>query len=1037
MKKKPIQVLLLEDNPGDARLFREFLREGDLAQVELDHVERLKTGLEHLTQGKPDVILLDLGLPDSQGLDTFTQVYARAPDVPIVVLTGLNDAEQAVEAVRAGAQDYLVKGEVSSGLLVRAIRYAIERKQAEAALWVAESQLRAVLNNAPLTIFATDSHGVFTLSEGKGLEGTGLKPGENVGLSAIDLYRSLPFVEYGGQVTAGEDVIRRVLAGEEVTATTELRGVYFDNHIGPLRGTDGKVAGIVGIAVDITERMRAESELLKLREAVETSGEVIFMTDRDGLITFVNPEFTRLYGYTAEEVIGKTTPRILKSDSVKPEEYALLWQSILKKQVVKGELVDKTKDGRLLTIESSINPILDDGGNIAGFLAIQRDISERKRAGEALRQSERSLTEAQRLGQLGSWDWDAKTDVITWSEEYCHVYGFDPTWPSPGYEEHLKAYTSESAARLDAAVKQSIQTGETYELDLEQARPDGMRRWVTARGECKRDAQGQIVGLRGTAQDITERKQREVELQAIAAVSAALRTAPSRAEMLPIILDQLLALLYADGAALAMRDPAGGDTVVEGARGEFAQGLRARLAPGEGVSGVVIASGKPFVTSDIRKETGLTLRRTFKTVRAVACVPLVVQDQIIGAVWVGRQSAISADEVRLLTAIADIAANAIHRETLHEQTVRQVARLQALRAIDQAISGSFDLRMTLNVVLEQAAAQLQVDAAAVLLLNPYTQTLEYAAGRGFRTRDIERTRVRLGEGQAGRAALDRMTISDFGLQNADFGNDLPQSAIHTQSAQLEAEGFVVHIAAPLVAKGQVRGVLEVFQRAPLNPDPDWLSFFETLAGQAAIAIDNLQLFDNLQRSNVELSLAYDATIEGWSHALDLRDKETEGHTLRVTGITLRLAQAMGVGDAELVHLRRGALLHDIGKMGVPDGILRKPGPLTDDEWAIMRQHPQHAHDMLSPISYLRLALDIPYCHHERWDGSGYPRGLKGEQIPLAARLFAVVDVWDALRSDRPYRAAWPEEKVIEHIKAGSGSHFDPKVVEAFLKVMEK
>ncbi|MBI4316523.1 MAG: HD-GYP domain-containing protein, partial [Chloroflexi bacterium] len=130
--------------------------------------------------------------------------------------------------------------------------------------------------------------------------------------------------------------------------------------------------------------------------------------------------------------------------------------------------------------------------------------------------------------------------------------------------------------------------------------------------------------------------------------------------------------------------------------------------------------------------------------------------------------------------------------------------------------------------------------------------------------------------------------------------------------------------------------------------------------------------------------------------------------------------------------RRGALLHDIGKMGVPDSILLKPGPLTDEEWVIMRLHPQLAYDMLSPINYLRSALDIPYCHHEKWDGTGYPRGLKGEQIPLAARPFAVVDVWDALRSDRPYRAAWPEEKVIEHIKAGSGSHFDPQVVEAFL-----
>jgi HD-GYP domain-containing protein (c-di-GMP phosphodiesterase class II) len=141
-----------------------------------------------------------------------------------------------------------------------------------------------------------------------------------------------------------------------------------------------------------------------------------------------------------------------------------------------------------------------------------------------------------------------------------------------------------------------------------------------------------------------------------------------------------------------------------------------------------------------------------------------------------------------------------------------------------------------------------------------------------------------------------------------------------------------------------------------------------------------------------------------------------------------------MSDEQLVHVRRGALLHDIGKMGVPDRILLKPGPLTDDEWTIMRQHPSFAYEMLAPIQYLRPALDIPYCHHEKWDGSGYPRGLKGEQIPLAARMFAVVDVWDALRSDRPYRRAWPVDRVREHIRDHAGSHFDPAAMAAFLQM---
>ena len=187
--------------------------------------------------------------------------------------------------------------------------------------------------------------------------------------------------------------------------------------------------------------------------------------------------------------------------------------------------------------------------------------------------------------------------------------------------------------------------------------------------------------------------------------------------------------------------------------------------------------------------------------------------------------------------------------------------------------------------------------------------------------------------------------------------------------------------------------------------------------------------------NQDLLSAYDATLEGWTRALDLRDNETEGHTQRVTELTERLARAMGFMDEDLVTIRRGALLHDMGKIGVPDAILLKPGPLTDEEFDVMRRHPEFAYNMLAPIGFLEPALDIPYCHHEKWDGSGYPRGLAGEDIPLVARLFAVVDVWDALRSNRPYRKAWPVDRVRAHIEAESGAHFDPSVVEVFLPLV--
>jgi PAS domain S-box-containing protein/putative nucleotidyltransferase with HDIG domain len=358
-----------------------------------------------------------------------------------------------------------------------------------------------------------------------------------------------------------------------------------------------------------------------------------------------------------------------------------------------------------------------------------------------------------------------------------------------------------------------------------------------------------------------------------------------------------------------------------------------------------------------------------------------------------------------------------------ERVDRHIQKLSALRSIDLAISSNLDIRVTLKVFLDQVVTQLHVDACDVLLLNPYGKTLDYAAGQGFRTNALRHTHLRLGEGYAGVAALENRMVNIPNLKEADGG--------FKRLELLAGEDFVTYYGVPLVAKGQVKGVLEVFHRSPLEPDEEWLEFLEALALQAAIAIDNNSLFQELERSNMELVLAYDRTIEGWSRALDYRDKETEGHSQRVTDMTLKIAREMGMNEEELVSVRRGALLHDIGKMGIPDSILLKPGPLTEAEWNIMRLHPVYSYELLHPIDYLRSALDIPYCHHEKWDGTGYPRGLKAEQIPLAARIFAAVDVWDALRSDRPYRPAWSQEKTLEHIRQLAETHFDPKVIEVF------
>jgi HD-GYP domain-containing protein (c-di-GMP phosphodiesterase class II) len=209
-----------------------------------------------------------------------------------------------------------------------------------------------------------------------------------------------------------------------------------------------------------------------------------------------------------------------------------------------------------------------------------------------------------------------------------------------------------------------------------------------------------------------------------------------------------------------------------------------------------------------------------------------------------------------------------------------------------------------------------------------------------------------------------------------------------------------------------------------------LDLLHAIASNAAIAIKNASLFENLEN-------AYEETLLGWAKAVELRDQDTEDHTRRVAKLTVQLANYISLPVEEILHIHRGAMMHDIGKLGIPDGILLKTDRLTEAEFEIMKLHTIHAYDMIYPIKHLRPAMDIPFCHHEKWDGSGYPRGLKGEQIPLAARLFAVVDVWDALRSNRPYRAEWSKEKVTDYLQTESGSHFDPYVVRMFLRMLEE
>jgi response regulator RpfG family c-di-GMP phosphodiesterase len=381
-------------------------------------------------------------------------------------------------------------------------------------------------------------------------------------------------------------------------------------------------------------------------------------------------------------------------------------------------------------------------------------------------------------------------------------------------------------------------------------------------------------------------------------------------------------------------------------------------------------------------------------------------------------------EINVLRSAIEVA---LHKHTVERKLKQQLQSLTATRAMDQAILSLQDLSSALEIFLQQIASSLSMDGVRILLVDHTGQHFECAGVLGFQNAgertfqsQVDENYARLVAQQDGRVFIQKLDIQ-------------------TEEAcpvWLQYENFVTYIGVPLVNSNVLKGVLELFHRSEFEPDADWLETLRALAGQVNVALEHFGLLERLRRTNQELIQSYDATIQGWSQALELRDQETQGHSRRVTELTVNLAVALNYPENKLVNLRRGALLHDIGKMGIPDKSLLKEGPLDETEWEVMRRHPKYAFDLLKGIPFLEEALEIPYCHHEKWDGTGYPRGLVGEEIPLAARIFTVVDFWDALSSDRCYRKAWPRGKAIEYIREHSGKFFDPRVVDAFLKLVD-
>jgi len=976
------------------------------------------TALALARQNALHLALVDIRLPDISGADLLPQLKAVHPDLQALILTGNATLESAIQALANGAYRYLLKP-IHPDELLAALEHALEKQRLVVENRALLASLQSIFRAAPVGIGVVSNRVLLQVND-RICEMTGYTREELIGQSARILYPTVEDFEYVG--TEKYRQIRERGIGTVETRWQHKDGTVLDVLLSsvPLDPNDLS-KGVTFTALDITERKRAEAALRESERRLATLLSNLpgmayrCANDPDCTMEFVSEGCFALTGYTPADLIHNA--RISYAQVIHPEDRAPTREQV-QNALQENRPFQMTyritcADGKEKWVWEQGRGVFAEDGTLVALEGFITDITDRVRAEQAL-QAERDFAQ-QILNTLGQGVTVVNREGVFEyvNPAYARLVGRSP-------EELIGKRTCDVTIPEDHTLltqqRARRQRGEssTYETRLIHA--DGHLVPVTITG-VPRWTNGQIVGSIAVITDLTEHYQREREIQAVAAISAALRAATTRDEMLPIILDNTMQLMNAQAAALITRHTTTEEAVIEGARGVWAKGVGRRTPPGKGLSALLFETKQPYVTDDIANDPNLFWKDWGEEVRVLASVPLITaQDQVIGILSIGRTTPITPDEVRVLVAIADIAASALHRATLHEQTEQRLNHLLALQAVSQAINASLDLRVTLDILIDQVMSQLHADAADVLLYNPAIPALVYTVGRGFR-RPIEHLTLRLGEGYAGRVALERRTLTLTPYVTTD------------NTSHFANEGFVTYSGVPLIAKGQLTGVLEVFRRAPFSPDAEWINLLETLALQAALAINNARLYEEVQRTNLQLALSYEATIESLARALELCAQESAGHIQRVTELTEQFARALNIPEAQLLYIRYGAMLHDIGKLAL--AVSASTDPLNED--AAMRRHPELAYQLLQPIPYLQPALEIPYCHHEKWDGSGYPRGLKGEAIPLAARLFAIVDTWDILRSMPPYCTTWSNQQAREYLRAQAGKSFDPKLVEAFLR----
>ena len=1037
-------------------------------------------GISHgLLEGKDvsvsrNQILKDL--KDPQAFMEKTQKIYADPAAESFDVVELNDGRIIERVSRPQYRGETIVGRVSN------FRDTTERKMSELALLESEEKFKTLFNSASDAIFLMDrttfldcnvnTEKLFGCTREQII---GHTPAEfspekqpDGGFSSLKAKEKIE-AAFGG-VPQFFEWVHTSLDGTPFYADVSLDRVFISGEL-----------VLQAIVRDISERKQAENLVLeseaKYRSLFDNVPDGVYRSTPDGQILAANKALAAMLGFENEDALKNNSAYQMYENETHRE---IFLEEINKQGVVKNlEVPLRTAQGKIIIGLENARAFYGENSEVIFYEGTLTDITERKQV-----ETERQILLEIMQGFTATEDLHKYLGVVhhaigkvTFARNFFIALKkkqtglFELTYMVDDFDQNITTF--EMGKSLSAHVYRSAKAylfdPESFDELVAQGQVEAMGTYSPSWLGVPLIVSNEIIGvmvvqdyekkdrysdhdveiltsISGQVAQSIKRKSAESELEELFEIeqrrsqrlsdlqnlSAELTSLHSEKELLERLVIKAALLSGSPVCTVMLLDEKTDEIILAAQHGlpaNFPTGLRLPVAllP---VDHQAFQNGKPILISNIDQEfPALRTLLVNPQVQSFYAFPLVLDGNVTGGIILSslQPRQLSEAEISTYHLLARLASAALDNVRLFEGVNRSLQRMSSLRRVDMAISASFDLVLTLNILLEQVTTNLGVDAADILVWDPTDATLKYTCGRGFHSQALRHTNLRIGEGFAGQAALERRTIYMPNLQE-----DLNELG---RSISLPSEGFVSYWGVPLVAKGNIQGVLEVFNRQPVQVDQDWLNFMETLAGQAAIAIDNVLLFNHLERSNADLSMAYDSTLTGWASALELHDNETEGHTRRVAFTTTQLAVKMGVRDEEIMYMRWGSLLHDIGKMGIPDSILLKPGPLTDEEWVIMRTHPVLAYQMLSPIDYLSNTLEIPYNHHEKWDGSGYPRALKGEQIPLSARIFAIIDVWDALTSDRPYRAAWSPEKTMEYIQEQVGTHFDPRVAEVFLEMV--